>query len=218
MSEQIDNLTQIIWDYHHLNHRLQKADCIFILCSNDLRVADHAAKLFLAHWAPVMIISGGLAHQGDLLDTGWKKSEAEIFADRVMELGVPKDKIILENKATNTGENVLFTEKILKERNLEFKKFIVVQKPFMERRAYATIKKHWPDKEIIITSPDINYQDYPNQGINKEDLINIIVGDLQRVKIYSELGYQISQDIPDEVWQAYQKLVELGYTKHLIKK
>jgi hypothetical protein len=44
-----------------------------------------------------------------------------------------------------------------------------------------------------------------------------MVGDLQRIKFYPALGFQIEQEIPDEVWQAYEKLVELGYDQHLIK-
>jgi hypothetical protein len=43
-----------------------------------------------------------------------------------------------------------------------------------------------------------------------------MVGDLQRIKLYPERGFQIYQDIPDDVWQAYEKLVGMGYTKHLV--
>ncbi|MEK6845918.1 MAG: YdcF family protein, partial [Nanoarchaeota archaeon] len=151
-SKDVDNLARKIWNYHHVNHKLEKAECIFVLGGPDLRVAEYGAKLFLDGYAPVIIFSGGIAHQGDLLETGWKKPEAEVFAEKAMELGVPKDRIIIENKATNTGENVRFTEKILKEKGLNFESFIVVQKPWMERRAYATIKVYWPNKKVIVTS------------------------------------------------------------------
>ena len=54
----------------------------------------------------------------------------------------------------------------------------------MERRSYATFKKNWPNKEIIITSPNISFQKYPNNKISLDEVINIIVGDLQRIKEY----------------------------------
>lgn len=216
-SKEVDKLAKKIWNYHHINHKLEKADAIFVLGSHDLRVADFGAKLFLKGYAPSIIFSGGVAHQGDLLKTCWNKSEAEIFAERAIRLGVPKDKIVIENKATNTGENVKFTEKILNIKHLNFKSFIIVQKPYMERRAYATIKVYWPNKKIIVTSPPIEFEEYPNQEISKEDLINIIVGDLQRIKIYPKKGFQLFQEIPKDVWEAYMKLVKLGYTKHLLK-
>lgn len=216
-AKQVDQLARKVWDYHHINHKLEKADAIFVLGSHDLRVADYGAKLFLEGYAELIIFSGGIAHHNDLLGTKWKRPEAEMFAERAMKLGVPRNKIIIENKATNTGENVQFTEKILKERGLEINSFIVVQKPYMERRAFATIKVYWPDKKIIVTSPPIDLDDYPNEEISKEDVINIMVGDLQRIKLYPEKGFQIFQKIPYGVWEAYQELVRLGYTKHLLK-
>lgn len=37
---------KIVWDYHLLHQPLVKSDCLFVLCSNDIRVAEHAAQLF----------------------------------------------------------------------------------------------------------------------------------------------------------------------------
>src|SRR3989338_3030499 len=213
----VDRLAKRIWNYHHVNHKLEKADCIFVLCSHDLRVADYAATLFLEGWAPVVIFSGGIAHQGELIETPWKKPEAEMFSKRAIQQGVPEDKIIIENKAKNCGENVLFTERMLKEKNLNVNSVIAVQKPYMERRTLATIKVYWPDKKIIVTSPPIDFENYPTKEITKDDVINIMVGDLQRIQVYPKKGFQIFQEIPDEVLEAYQKLVKLGYTKHLLK-
>ena len=173
--------------------------------------------LFFDGFAPIIIFSGGIAHQGDLVETPWEKPEAEMFAERAIQLGVPEDKIIIENKAKNGGENILFTDNILKEKNLHFNSFIAIQKPYMERRTYATIKVHWPNKKVIVTSPPIDFEDYPNSDISKNDVINIMVGDLQRIKIYPDKRFQIFQEIPSDVWEAYQELVRLGYTKHLIK-
>jgi len=48
-----------------------------------------------------------------------------------------------------------------------------------------------------------------------EKVINIMVGDLQRIRIYPDKGFQISQDIPDDVWAAYERLVARGFDKHL---
>ena len=86
----------------------------------------------------------------------------------------------------------------------------------MERRTYATIKVHWPDNKIIVTSPPIDFDDYPNKEISKDDLINIMVGDLQRIKLYPEKGFQVYQEIPKDVLDAYEKLINLGFDKHII--
>lgn len=211
-------LAQIVWDYSHMKCSLEKADCILVLGSHDIRVAERGAELFLEGFADTLIFSGGL---GRLTEGMWDRPEAEIFADIAVKMGVPADKIIIENKSTNTGENILFTRRILEERNLNYCKFIVVQKPYMERRAYATFKKRWPEKQIIITSPQMSFEEYCNSsniiGINMDEVISIMVGDLQRIKVYPEKGFQIYQEVPDYVWNAFQQLVKMGYTKYLIE-
>jgi len=213
MEDEIDKLAKIIWDYHHINHCLKKADCILVLGSHDLRVAERGSDLFLGGYAPFIVFSGGL---GTLTRHLFSKPEADLFAEIAIKQGVPKEKILIENKSTNTGENIAFTKNLLKAKELDFHSFIVVQKPYMERRTYATFQKLWPEKEVMVTSPQINFQDYPNANISKDSVINIMVGDLQRIKIYPEKGFQIYQEIPDKVWSAFQKLVALGYTKRLI--
>ena len=213
-SEEILSLARTVWNYHQLNHELKKADCIFVLGSHDTRVAERGAELYLAGWAPLLIFSGGL---GRLTDGVWKETEADKFARIALQMGVPENALLLENKSTNTGENILFTQRLLQQKKLNPDSFIVVQKPYMERRSFATFKKLWPEKEIIVTSPQISFEDYPTVDMPLEKVIHIMVGDLQRVKLYAERNFQIAQHIPDNVWYAYEQLVEAGYTEQLVK-
>jgi uncharacterized SAM-binding protein YcdF (DUF218 family) len=206
-------LAKKVWDYHHVNNTIEKCDAILTLGSHDVRVAERAAQLYLDGWAPLVIFSGGL---GRLTEDMWTETEADKFAKIAIKKGVPKEAILIENKSTNTGENILFTQQLLKKNNIDPQSFIVVQKPYMERRSYATFKKHWPDKKLIVTSPQISFEDYPTDEISLEKVIHIMVGDLQRIKVYAEKGFQIHQAIPDDVWEAFEKLVELGYNEHLI--
>lgn len=211
-----DKLANIIWDYHHMNQDLKKADCILVLGSHDTRVAIRGAQLFLDGWAPLLVFSGGL---GRLTEGMWDQPEADKFAEIAINMGIPQDKIIIENQSTNTGENILFTKQKFEAMDIHAERFIIVQKPYMERRAYAMFKNFWPDKEVVVTSPQIAFEDYcsDNNGeITKEMVINIMVGDLQRIRIYEEKGFQIHQEIPDYVWDAFKQLVLGGYTQQLI--
>src|ERR1700742_4232046 len=139
-----------LWDYHHMNHTPAKTDCILALGSYDLRVAHRAAELYLEGWAPILIFSGGL---GVLTSKVWKEPEADQFARIALDKGVPAEAIFIENRSTNTGENILFTRQLIEDKGLHPNSFLLVQKPYMERRSYATFKKHWPDKELIVASP-----------------------------------------------------------------
>ncbi len=218
VTEEVKVLAQKLWDYHHMNQTLEKSDCILVLGSHDTRVAEYAAELFLAGWAPLLVFSGtGFGHKHDLLSTQWGKAEAEIFSDIAIQKGVPRNAILIENKSTNTGENIVFSKQLLREAGRDPQSFIVVQKPYMERRSFATFKKHWPDKKLIVTSPRISLNDYPNEEITLEVVINLMVGDIQRIKVYPTKGFQVHQEIPADVWQAYERLVELGYNKHMVR-
>ena len=210
----ITELAKKLWNYHHVNHTLKKSDCILALGSHDLRVAERAAELYLQEYAPLVIMSGGL---GNFTKDMWTEKEADQFATIAIKKGVPEKNILIENQSSNTGENILFTQKLLEEKKLNPQSFIVIQKPYMERRSYATFKKHWPDKDLIVTSPQISFEEYPTNDIPIEKVINIMVGDLQRIKLYPEKGFQIYQDIPADVWNAYETLITLGFDKHLIK-
>ena len=208
------SLAKKLWNYHHVSHIIEKSDCILALGSHDLRVAERTAELYLQGWATLVIMSGGL---GNFTKEMWTEKEADKFAAVAIQKGVPKAAILIENKSTNTGENILFTQKLLEEKGLDPQSFIVVQKPYMERRSYATFKKHWPGKKLMVTSPQISFEEYPTDEIPIEKVINIMVGDLQRIKLYPEKGFQIYQHIPEEIWNAYERLVSLGFDKHLME-
>lgn len=213
----VDKNAKIIWDYMRMKTPLENAGAIFVLCSHDTRVADRAAELFNQDYAPWVIVSGGA---GKLTQDLFDKPEAEIFKDILLKAGVPEDQIIVEPNARNTGENIDFTYKLLKRLGKEFDSMILVQKPYMERRTYATFMTQWPGDpiDISVTSPQLDYEDYMNgSSIDKDFVISVMVGDLQRIREYPKLGYQIEQEIPEGVWQAYEQLIAAGYDKHLIK-
>ena len=218
MTPRIKLLAEKIWHYHHLGHALKKSDAIMVLCSHDARVAERGAELFLAGWAPLLIFSGGL---GSITKHLWTEPEADQFAAIAMRMGVPQDRILIENQSTNTGENVRLTRRLLEQRGLALTSFILVQKPYMERRTFATFKKVWPEPDIVVTSPQVSFDEYldkySHDTLSPDEVVNIMVGDLQRVKLYAEMGFQIPQEIPEDIWDAFETLVALGYDKRLVR-
>ena len=213
ITPEVRTLAKKIWEYHHVNHRLVPSDCILALGSHDTRVAERAAELYLQGWAPLLIFAGGL---GRLTEGMWTETEAELFARIAVEKGVPRNAILVENRSTNTGENIQFVRQLLAQKALDPQTFILVQKPYMERRTFATFAKAWPEKAFVVTSPQISFEAYPTAEIPLENVINIMVGDLQRIKIYPQKGFQVYQEIPADVWQAFERLVDLGFNKQLV--
>lgn len=218
--EETMRFAKVIWEYHHMHHELKKADILLVLGSHDLRVPEYAAKLFVNSFASVVIVSGGIAHHNDLLKASWQGTEAEKFAEVLANNGVPTESILLEKEAKNTGENFSLSRAVLDRAGIEFHSVIAITKPYMERRAFATGSKQWPDKEITVSSPPISFEEYfgayANQETSPEDILNIMMGDLQRIDMYGKNGFQIPQEIPGEVWNAFAELKSRGFTKHLL--
>lgn len=208
---------KVLWDYLKLNMTPQKSDCIVGFgCINE-DVAIKASELYLEGYAPKVLFCGGL---GRNTLGRWAKSEAERFSDIAIKMGVPKKDIIIENKSTNSGENIVFTREKLLENNMSVSKILAVHKPYMERRVYSAIKNYWPEIEVITSSANYEMEEYialtMKEGLDEKEVIETIVGDFQRIDVYAKLGYQIKQDIPKEVWSAFNQLVDMGYVGQLI--
>jgi len=180
-------------------------------------VGPRGAQRFPWRLSPLLCSAGGA---GERTRHVWGESGEQRCAAIAKEMGVQEDRILIENRSTNTGENVLFTRRLLAEKGLDPQTFIVVQKPYMERRSYATFRKVWPEKNVLVTSPQASMDDYLNgyshDTLSADDIISIMVGDLQRIREYPAKGFQIHQDIPDDVWYAYEELVKAGYDRHLL--
>jgi len=194
-----------LWQFMQMDHQPQEADCIFCMCSNDPRVAEYAAKLHLEGYAPELVFSGGV---GRFTEGLFDNSEAEAFADIAMDLGVPEHAILIENKSSNSGENVLFTAALFDKLDYKPQRFILVQKPYMVRRAYATFKKQWPYpiNEVCSTGPKIRFSDYFNEALPSDLVITALLQDFERVKAYPAKGFQIEQAVPEHVQSAYERL------------
>ena len=121
------------------------------------------------------------------------------------------------SKDKNTLIDFRFTKKLIEENKLEIKKFIIVHKPYNERRSYATFKNWMPEYEGIITSMNISCEEYNKMAIenNLPNWTDLMVGDVQRMKIFAKKGWQVEVEMPDRIWDAYEELVSRGYDKYV---
>lgn len=216
MSIAFDNL-RIIWEYLVRYDSLLPSDVIIGFGSNDTSVAECAANLYKDGIAPLIVFTGGL---GKGTAGEWDATEADVFCEIAVNLGVPPDRILVENSSTNTGENIRFTRDLLARKNLRVQLATIVHQPNMGRRIYAAIKKQWPEIDIQVTAKQCSLEEYVKSlmdaGVDEFEIYSNIVGDLQRIDIFARKGFQIQQHIPCEVIRAYNALCDLGYTKYVI--
>ena len=209
---------QIIWDYLRLKQHPRKADCIVGFGNFNTDIARRAAQLYLEGIAPKILFTGGLGRNTEGL---LPEPEAVRFAKVAMACGVPECDILMEDKSTNTKENIDFTRIMLAEKGIPSGHILGVHQPFMERRIVAAMGVYWPDLNFSVTSPQVTIPEYlaraKEQGISENASISVIVGDFQRMDLYAKKGYQLPQEIPEEAWEAFRILVAMGYDKQLAK-
>ena len=217
VTEEILHSARVIWEYHQLRHKLIPADMIVALGTNDLRVAEFAADLYYGGAGRLVVCTGAKAHDDDLLATSWSRSEAEMYADVLRGRGVPGDRILLETQAANTAENIRFTRRLLQEQGVRAGNLVIAVKPFMQRRTWATMAVEWPEMPATVASPEMSLEEYFTEELTPEKIIQIMLGDLQRIWIYGRRGWSAPQRVPEDVMAAYEHLKALGFTRHLIE-
>lgn len=205
---QISAAADILWQYHCIFDTPVPSDVIIGLGSYDLRVADRCAALFHQGLAPKILFTG---HSGHWTRDRFDQTEAHRFRVRAIERNVPVEAILLEESATNIGENITFAARLVG----DDASAILVTKPQTQRRCLATARKQWPAGRTVVTAPLHDRSDQPISGFDEHHLICEMVGDLKRILIYPDAGFQTKQDVPDAVMDAYRFLIERGYTAHL---
>lgn len=216
--DEVDKLANVLWEYMLLHEKVEKSDAIIAMGCEDVRVAERAADLYLDGYGKWLTCTGksGSTSKEILLQVGYE-TEAAYFAAIAQNRGVDSERILIENQSTNTGDNIAFIKRMLSKKQHQFARIIVVTKPYAERRIKATYDKQWPEQRVIVTSPQINYLAYPNEHLSKTHLIHMLVGRLDRIRVYAETGYQTKVEIPQNVLAAYEKLISLGYDEQLVR-
>ncbi len=204
---------QIIWDYHRLDHELRRCPAGIALGSSDLGVATHAARLYHRGLFPVLVLTGA---NSPTTIARFPRGEAAHYREHVLDLGVPEQAILVEPTATNTGQNIARSRAVLRDAGVQADSVLLISKPYMQRRAYATCRQLWPDVTPVCTAELADLTDYVHRLGDARPVIEHMVGDLQRIVVYPEKGFAIAQPVPASVLAAYQRLVEAGFTRRLL--
>lgn len=186
-----------------------------------------------------ILICGGIGHSTEILRKTIRshetykditlegESEADIFEEIINKYyHIPKDKIIIENKSTNCGDNAKKAIELLDSLNIDYSSVILVQDPTMQLRTYASFLKYIKRENNILLinyAPFIPVVDEDIVFINKEvdgiwdvnRYIQLLMGEIPRLKDDSNgygpkgRGFIEHVDIPYGIDEAYSKLVNI---------
>ncbi|MFZ4186524.1 YdcF family protein [Streptomyces pseudogriseolus] len=210
--EQISK-AKLVWDFHQMHHDVRPVDVAIGLGSHDLGVAAFSAELYRAGLFPTLVFTGG---NSPTTAKVFPRGEAVHFREHALALGVPDNAILVEPNAGNTGQNITLSREVLAAAGITPKSVLLVSKPYMERRSFATARKVWPEVEVICASEPMEFDDYLKSIGDEKLVIDMLVGDLQRIIEYPKLGFAIEQHVPEDVHAAYESLIRAGFTSRLI--
>jgi uncharacterized SAM-binding protein YcdF (DUF218 family) len=136
---------------HLIETPLRPADLLFVFGTRidvDIRVAE-ACRLWRAGYFRSAIVSGGVTPGSD-------RSECEIIADAMVAHGVPANIILREDRATNTGENVVFSLPVIEQALglANVRSVICLGNTWTARRYPMTLHRHWPGVEKMLVTVD----------------------------------------------------------------
>ena len=136
---------------HLIRTPIKPADLLFVFGTREdvARRVDEAARLWregLFRWS---IVSGGVTPGSSL-------SECAILRDAMIARGIPAEKILSEDRAMNTGENVIFSlpviDAALGRKNV--RSVICLGNTWTARRYAMTLQRHWPEVEKMLVTVD----------------------------------------------------------------
>jgi uncharacterized SAM-binding protein YcdF (DUF218 family) len=122
-----------------------------------------AIDLYKAGYAPDLVLSSGYVYSF---------REAESMRALAIDKGVPASVIVLEERATNTYQNVRFVDEILRDHH--WRRILLVSSPYHMRRALMVWRKQAPDIEVVpAPSPQSQFYDH-TRGASLEQVRGIL--------------------------------------------
>jgi uncharacterized SAM-binding protein YcdF (DUF218 family) len=204
---------QVLWDYQLMRHALQPCDAAVVFGSHDLGVAVRAVELWRAGLFPVAVFTGG---NSPTTRERFPRGEAVHYREHAVRAGMPDHAILVEPRASNTGENLTLSRAVLEAAGIAVGRVLAVCKPYMERRVWASARAVWPQVEVVCASERVTLERYV-RGIGDARLVvDMIVGDVERVIAYPARGFAVEQVMPEAVRAAYGRLRADGFVSRCV--
>jgi uncharacterized SAM-binding protein YcdF (DUF218 family) len=136
---------------HLIDTPLKPADLLFVFGTREdvePRV-EEACRLWREGYFRWSIVSGGVT-------PGSERSECAIMADAMIAGGIPAENILREDRAKNTGENVIFSLPVIDAALglANIRSVICLGNSWTARRYPMTLHRHWPDVEKMLVTVD----------------------------------------------------------------
>lgn len=189
----IENCLKLVWNYLIIKEKLEPAQAIFVFGRDDFKIPAKALEIYKRGLSPRLILLGGRGRLSGKL----KIAESEAFRDFLIKKGMSKKVLYIENRSTNTGENLDEGLGILKNKSIKADRIILITHAPHSRRTLASAEKR-NSKIIFLSCPD----NCRIPKINSPRFINEVkeaVGEMERILTYPKKGFIKKQIVPNSV-------------------
>ena len=170
---------------HLISTPLEPADLLFVFGTRQgvSEFVEAAADLWRRGYFRWALVSGGPT-------LGIAEDEATVLARLMEEAGVPRDVILTEHEAMNTGDNVIFSLPIIEARIglTTISSVIALGKICTSRRYLMTLQRHWPEVRKMLLA--INWFDHPvERWPEHPEFRDRVLSEWHKIEPYKEYGY-----------------------------
>ena len=164
---------------------LKPADLLFVFGTrhDEALRAETACRLWREKLFRRAIVSGGIT-------PGSQLSECAVIKPLMLQGGVPADVILEEHRATNTGENVIFSLPVI-EMQLglnNVRSVICLGNLWTSRRYPMTLHRHWPEPEKMLMV--VNHYETPDALWHTDsELCARVLGEWEKIEPYKAKGF-----------------------------
>lgn len=177
----------------------------------DLRLPAFCGTLYRSGRAPKLIFTGGIGAGTGTLAV----PEADAWRTALLKAHptIPETDVILENRSTNTSENITFTAGLLAREHpaLAFdrglRRVIIVASPSRLRRVGLTLRHTHPALEVVRQLPPYSLEsEWAVYGLQGIDYLAHLAGELDRIIGYPARGWIAAEPLPPEIAEAHAVL------------
>jgi len=170
---------------HLINTPLKPADLLFVFGTRvdvEERV-DEACRLWREGYFRWSIVSGGIT-------PGSERSECAIIADAMISRGIPRELILREDRAMNTGENVIFSLPVIDAALglANIRSVICLGNSWTARRYPMTLHRHWPEVEKMLVTVD-SFATPRARWHTDPEFTRRILSEWDKIEPYREKGF-----------------------------
>ena len=220
----------------------ERTDHDILILAGHAIIPNILGALYFASQADIpVLLSGGIGHSTQLLKKAMQESsfinitdiddesEAELMSLIATRLyHIPEERIFIENRSTNCGQNADFSRDLLSERRYSIKSALLVQDPLMQRRTFETFTYSWKQQnrdcqftnwpvfkpKLLMTGSGVKITGGQVPGLwSIERYISMILGEIKRL-YDDESGYGPKGsgfighvDMPENIVTARQRLL-----------